>query len=95
MTEIRNSKHMDPVFRFQFFRFISLTSESLTPETSNSAIRNILFFGMICALNTSKSFPEITGNEHQNVGFKQGDPRSMSGVTRRHLCALCKGKSLR
>jgi hypothetical protein len=61
------------VFRFQFFRFISLTPESLTPETSNSEIchhKSPPFFGTICALNTSKSFPEITGNEQQNVGFE-------------------------
>jgi hypothetical protein len=40
---------------FQFFCFSSLTPESLTPETSNSAIRNpkYPFFGMLCAVSYS------------------------------------------
>jgi hypothetical protein len=58
---------------FQLLCFFFLTPESLTPETSNSEIRNLTFlsfFGTICAPNTSNSLPELTGNEHQNVGFE-------------------------
>jgi hypothetical protein len=49
------------VFRFQFFRFISLT-----PETSNSAICNLKcppFFGTICADLIGNSHDEISGLE--------------------------------
>jgi hypothetical protein len=49
------------------------------------------FFGTICALNTRKSLPEITGNQQQDVGLKQGDPRSVSGVKDTSvLCARAK-----